>query len=220
MTPTSIFPGDVQWQDKPSVVTPVDTADLNQDKAAVKAYIDAGLPAAWVTATAYPTAGFAIGQQVSHGGQIYALVTAHTSGTFATDLATGDWLLVGTLPASVVSGSLNLVVDGAGASITTGLKGYLIAPFACTITGWTMIADQAGSAVVDIWKTSYAGAPPLVANTITGSALPTLSTAQKATSTTLTGWTVAVATGDVLAFNVNSAATVTKLSLSLAATKS
>jgi hypothetical protein len=35
----------------------------------------------------------------------------------------------------------------------------------------------------------------------------------------LTGWTVAFAKGDILAFNVNSAATVTKLTLSLAVTK-
>jgi len=43
-------------------------------------------PAAWVTATAY-----AIGDLRSSGGSNYYCTTAHTSGTFATDLAAGKW---------------------------------------------------------------------------------------------------------------------------------
>lgn len=135
-------------------------------------------------------------------------------------LNSSSQLTASQLPSTVVSGSLNLAIDGAGSAVAAGFKGYLIAPFGGTITSWTIIADQSGSAVIDVWKTTYAGAPPLVGNTITGSALPTLSSAQKAQSSTLTGWTTTFAKGDVLAFNVNSAATVTKLSLSLAATRS
>lgn len=43
-------------------------------------------PAAWVTATPY-----AVGALVANGGTNYYCTTAHTSGTFATDLAAGDW---------------------------------------------------------------------------------------------------------------------------------
>ncbi len=43
--------------------------------------------AAWVTATAY-----VVGDLVTQGGSYYRCIVAHTSGTFATDLA-ADWLL-------------------------------------------------------------------------------------------------------------------------------
>ena len=45
-----------------------------------------GSPSAWVTTTAY-----AVGDLVSHSGTNYYCTTAHTSGTFATDLAGGKW---------------------------------------------------------------------------------------------------------------------------------
>lgn len=118
------------------------------------------------------------------------------------------------------AGSFGITVDGGGSVITTGLQGFVIMPYSGTITEWTIIADQSGSSVIDIWKSTYASAPPTIANTITGSALPTLTTAQTAQSSTLTGWTTSVTTGDVIGFNVNSASSVTRLTLSIKITKS
>lgn len=46
----------------------------------------AGSVAAWLTATAY-----AVGDMRSNGGTTYYCTTAHTSGTFATDLGAGKW---------------------------------------------------------------------------------------------------------------------------------
>ncbi len=54
----------------------------------------AGSPAAWATTTEY-----AVGALVTQSSNKYYCVTAHTSGTFATDLAAGKWYL---LPASGV----------------------------------------------------------------------------------------------------------------------
>jgi hypothetical protein len=102
-----------------------------------------------------------------------------------------------------------------GAPITTGIKQDYISPFACVITKVTLLADQAGSIVVDIWKAPFASYPPTVANTITGTALPTISASTKGQLTTLTGWTTAVSVGDCLRFNVNSVATVTRVALCL-----
>jgi len=82
-----------------------------------------------------------------------------------------------------------------------------------------MLADQSGSIVVDIWKDTYANFPPADADSITAAAPPTISSAQKAQDSTLTGWTTAVAAGDILAFNVDSVATVTRVTLSIKATK-
>lgn len=111
--------------------------------------------------------------------------------------------------------TLGFVIDGGGATITTGVKGDLEVPFACTITSVTLLADQVGSIVVDIWKDTYANAPPTAADSITASAKPTLSSAQKSQDTTLTGWSKNLAAGDILRFNVDSAATVQRVSVML-----
>lgn len=115
--------------------------------------------------------------------------------------------------------SITFIIDGGGSAITTGEKGDITIPFACTINEWTLLADQSGSVVVDIWKDTYANYPPTVADTITASAKPTISAATKGQSSTLTGWTTSIAAGDVLAFNVDSASTVTRVTLSLKVTR-
>lgn len=115
--------------------------------------------------------------------------------------------------------AIEFVIDGGGLTITTGMKGYLEIPFACTINRWTLLGDQSGSIVVDVFKCDYASfdppTKPASGNKITASAPPTISTAKKAQSSTLTGWTTAVAAGDILAFNVNSVTTMQRATLSL-----
>lgn len=107
------------------------------------------------------------------------------------------------------------VIDGTGSAITVGEKGHLVVDYACTIQSATLVADQSGSIVVDVWKDSYANFPPTDADSITASAPPTLSGAAKSQDTTLTGWTKNIAAGNILAFNVDSAATVTRVTLAL-----
>lgn len=120
---------------------------------------------------------------------------------------------------ALISG-IEFLIDGGGTAITTGQKGFLEVPFACTINRSTLLADQTGSIVVDIWKVAYGSFPPSSGNSITASDIPTLSSAQNSQDSTLTGWTTSVSAGDVLAFNVNSASTVTRVTLSLKCTKS
>lgn len=120
------------------------------------------------------------------------------------------------LTATIKATSISFVIDGGGAAITTGVVGDLLVPYACTISKATLQADQSGSIVVDIWKLAFAtSTPPTVANTITASALPTLSSAQSKQDTTLTGWTTSVSANDQFRFNVNSATTVQRVTLSL-----
>jgi hypothetical protein len=109
----------------------------------------------------------------------------------------------------------SLFFNIAGSPITAGIKQDYISPFACVISKVTLLADQTGSIVVDIWKAPFASYPPTVANTITGSALPTISASTKGQLTTLTGWTTAIAAGDCLRFNVNSVATVARVAVCL-----
>lgn len=118
---------------------------------------------------------------------------------------------------------VSFIIDGGGAAIGTGLKGWLHFDFPWTINEVTTLADQTGSIVVDIWKTTYAnyapGTHPVVADSITASAPPTLSSASKAQDSTLTGWTTAVNVDDILAFNVTSASTVQRVSIGLKGTR-
>lgn len=107
------------------------------------------------------------------------------------------------------------IIDGGGAVITTGIKGWLVIPFACTITQQTTLADQTGSIVLDIWKDTFANYPPTVADTITASAKPTIAAGIKDQDSTLTGWTIALAKGDILYFNVDSVTTCERVSISL-----
>lgn len=114
--------------------------------------------------------------------------------------------------------AIEFIIDGGGSAITTGVKAYLEVPFACTINRVTMLADQSGSIVVDIWKDTYANYPPTVADTICASAKPTITTATKSQDSTLTGWTTSVVAGDILGFNVDSITTCTRVTISLRAT--
>lgn len=117
-------------------------------------------------------------------------------------------------------GAITIIIDGGGSAITTGVKGHLEIPFACTINRATLLADQSGSIVIDVWKDTYANFPPDNADSITASAPPTLSSAQKSQDTTLSGWTTSITAGDILAFNVDSCSTITRVTLSLKVTKS
>lgn len=114
---------------------------------------------------------------------------------------------------------LEYIFDGGGVPITTGLKGFLMVDFACTIQQVTLLANVSCSAVVDIWTTTYANfAPPThpaVGDAITGSAKPTITTAEKAQDATLIGWTTAVAAGTIFGFNVNSNDNATRLTIAL-----
>lgn len=154
-------------------------------------------------------------------GQIYAA----NNRNWMYDSATGSWLALGATP---MSGSAELVstipigytISGAGNTISTGVAGVgLSVPFDGIITSVTLLADQTGSMVVDIWKDSYANYPPTVADTITASAKPTISSGTKYQDTSLTGWTKTFSAGDIFYFNVDSCSSITNASIILRATK-
>ena len=119
-------------------------------------------------------------------------------------------------PNALLPSALEYIIDGGGSTIPTGIAHPgLEIPFKCDITRVTMWGDVSGSAVVDIWVDTYANFPPTNADSITASAVPTLSSAVKSQDTTLTGWTKALASGSIMFFNVDSATSITKLMISL-----
>lgn len=109
-------------------------------------------------------------------------------------------------------------IDGGGNVIGTGAKkAYLTVPLTCTITKWRIIADVSTTAVLDIWKDTYANFPPVNGDSITASAKPTVTAATNAESTSVGTWTGAGALtlGDVLEVEVESNNNATKLRLEL-----
>ena len=119
----------------------------------------------------------------------------------------------------VKTAAIIFIIDGGGAAITTGVKGDIEIPFACTVNSWTILADQSGSIVVDVWKDTYANFPPTVADTIAGSEKPTLTAAAKNQDASLSTWTTSITAGDILRFNVDSAATVTRVTIAIKVTR-
>ena len=113
----------------------------------------------------------------------------------------------------------SISVTNTSTQISTGVAGYVTMPFAGTITGWKIVGSPYGSIVVDVWKDTVASFPPTVADTITGSEKPTLSSAIKNEDLDLTTWTTGVATGDIMAFNVDSASTLTNSTLTIFITR-
>lgn len=131
-----------------------------------------------------------------------------------TGLTSGNFLI----------GGAPFLIDGGGSAITTGSKGFLEVPFACTINAVTMLADQSGSIVVEIRKCTYAqfdagSTHPVTGDKINSSTPPTIANTTKSQDTTLGNWTTAISAGDILQFNVNSATAIQRVTVSLKATK-
>jgi hypothetical protein len=113
-------------------------------------------------------------------------------------------LVMADLPTAVKVERFGMTIGGGGV-ITTGSKGYMLIPCAGTITKVTLLADQSGTIAIDLKKSTYSGFP--TTSSITASAKPTLSSAQKYQDSTLTGWTTSVSAGDVIEFVVDSGTT-------------
>ena len=111
--------------------------------------------------------------------------------------------------------AVEFVIDGGGAVISTGEKGYILVPFGCTITEVQLVADRAGSIKVDIWNDNYTNFPPTDADTICGGNEPEIVAAQKYRDTTLTAWTRTLTEATILAFNVDSATTIQRCTVIL-----
>lgn len=143
-------------------------------------------------------------------------------GWFYTDGTTDGLQQIGAGSAGGASAIEFIIGDGVN-PIGTGIQGYIEVPFACDITAGTLLADQSGSIVVDVFKCTYAafapGTHPVSADKITASAPLTISGAMKSQDSTLTGWTTHIDAGDILGFNVNSAATITRVTVSLKVSK-
>lgn len=117
-------------------------------------------------------------------------------------------------------GVLGITIDGGTTVISVGQKGYISVPYAGTITGWDIVADQTGSVSMDVAKRA-AAVPNTTTDTISGASPIALSSGQLTQGGPVAGWsTVAVAAGDVIGFNVTAAAQLHRVTAQLSITKS
>ncbi|HZP97230.1 MAG TPA: hypothetical protein VFC31_13000 [Candidatus Limnocylindria bacterium] len=113
--------------------------------------------------------------------------------------------------------TLEVVLDGGGMPLAAGIKCDVVVDFDCTVTGWTLLGDQAGSIRIDLWKSTYATFPPVVAGTMPGANAnkPQATGAAKAQGG-VSGWSAsAIAAGEIVRVNVDTVATFTRVTLGL-----
>jgi len=116
--------------------------------------------------------------------------------------------------------SLEFIIDGGGGVIAASEQGHLEVPFDCEIQSVELLADQTGAIKVDIWVDTYANFPPTDADSITGGNEPEITAGnQKYQDTTLTGWTKSLTKGRIMAFNVDSVTTITRVTVTLKVNK-
>lgn len=116
----------------------------------------------------------------------------------------GEIVNVGQSPRRV---TINFVIDGGGAVITTGEKGVVEVPYPMYLDTCDLLADVAGSIGVGIYKCDYTA----YNTSWTGLGTPTIASAVK--SQTSLGWSLN--SNDILRFYVSSIATITRCTVAL-----
>jgi hypothetical protein len=109
--------------------------------------------------------------------------------------------------------TLGITVDGSGTPLTTGIKGFVPVSFSGTIRNVNVIADRSGNISFDIWKTN--NTIPNSNNSITGNNYIKLNNSQYLNINIFSSWSLTVNTGDVFGFNVVSANTLTRATLTI-----
>ena len=105
--------------------------------------------------------------------------------------------------------------DGNGSFITGTNTRYAVLSNGGTISGWSIVAiGTSPTCTIDIVYIAPGGTT-LPSASICGSALPSLSTGNSIYSTTLTGWTTAIAAGGTLGFRIAASSNVLQLKITL-----
>ena len=115
--------------------------------------------------------------------------------------------------------TVGVTFDGHGAPIQAGSDCSIQVTKGFTLVSWTLLSDETGSIQIDVWRDTYANFPPTEADTITGGNEPAITSSNRNTDTTLTGWTTLVADGDILKFSVDSVTDIKRATLILNGTR-
>jgi len=118
-------------------------------------------------------------------------------------------------PASALDFSYSAGFDSYPSALTAPDTIYKKVDRNCTITGWDLWGDAAGSGVIDVWYN--ASTLPTAADTITGTGTPTAVSAQTANGNTSAWTTVNLTKGGWLAYRLVSSSTFKRLQIQLQA---
>ncbi len=156
-------------------------------------------------------------------GDVFTIERGTLTGTDATTaraFSTGDLVelrLTAGFIDSIKKGSIVYVIDGGGSAITTGIKGFIEAPFDGSLEEIRLFADQAaGNISIDILRDTYANYPP--DDTWDRMGNPVTIVGTNKSEDDLSGWAVAdrlFSAGDIFAFDVNSCLTHTRVTISM-----
>jgi hypothetical protein len=136
------------------------------------------------------------------GGVAFGNAATKNVGTTAGTVAAGDDSRFPTANQNIRT--IGVTFDGGGSALSGTLTRCVPVNFGGTITGATVIGDQAGSATVDVKTVAYASyTGPASAASITASATPALSNAAKYQDTTLSGWTTALTANTTVCFELS-----------------
>jgi hypothetical protein len=118
------------------------------------------------------------------------------------------------------SKNLTIRIDGGGSAISVSTAAPVYIPCSMTVTAWDILSDNnvSGSIDITVKKTTYADWGTLT--DISGTETPSLSSAGKNQDTGLTTWTNSLVSGDYIVPVINSASTVTGVTLILKGTVS
>lgn len=109
-----------------------------------------------------------------------------------------------------VTAEVSLEVVFEGSPVAGGSMVDLTMAFDGRMTGFKIVADQAGDLVLDVRKASPFPAIPAPGDSVVGAAFPTLSASQTYDDQVLPGWDVDFLKDDVVRIVVLSAATITR----------
>jgi hypothetical protein len=110
--------------------------------------------------------------------------------------------------------TINMIINGGGSVLVPGDNMEIVTDKAGTIVGCVVLSKISGSFTGTIKKSSYSGYPGSLTS-IVASAKPTLSSAQKSTDSTLTGWTTSFSAGDIFEASTDTATTVQRVTIAL-----
>jgi hypothetical protein len=147
----------------------------------------------------------------SANGTVLSLNTNYgifSNGTLGTNgnslLSNGTVVYWGNATAALSSNvTINFVIDGGGSAITPGIKGDVEIPYDATLTGYTLLSDQAGTISIDLWANTFTNYPPTVTDSITNSA-PMILTSEIAITNDIPPWSKSFTGREIVRFNVDS----------------
>jgi hypothetical protein len=139
--------------------------------------------------------------------QLYHFRSFDKAGNEESDQVCATWTFDPTSDPGTI-GTIDCLVEGGDAGIQTGFKGDFQLDFDCTLVGWHLYCtdpDTGGDIAFDVKKCTFGAFPTMTS--IVGTTAPALAAQTKNSDTTLSGWTLEIASGEILRVEVTSTTT-------------